>query len=112
MPAELALEIDVQSLATMQQQGDDFLLIDVRGTDERDLASIDRSTHIPMTELEQRIGELEPYRERRIVVHCHHGGRSLKVTEALRAAGFAKIQSLAGGIDQWSEQIDPTVPRY
>ncbi|MEZ6116128.1 MAG: rhodanese-like domain-containing protein [Pirellulaceae bacterium] len=47
-----------------------------------------------------------------IVVHCHHGGRSLRVTEWLLAQGFPNVQNMTGGIDAWSEQIDPTVPKY
>jgi rhodanese-related sulfurtransferase len=46
------------------------------------------------------------------VVHCHHGGRSLRVAHWLREQGFANAQSMAGGIDRWSQEIDPSVPRY
>jgi rhodanese-related sulfurtransferase len=55
---------------------------------------------------------LEPYRHQRIVVQCHHGGRSLRVTHYLRGQGFDQAQNLSGGIDAWSVAIDPSVPRY
>ncbi|NNE01010.1 MAG: rhodanese [Pirellulaceae bacterium] len=96
----------------MQNNGNDFLLLDVREKDEYETARIDGSVLIPMSELRDRVDELEQHRDRLIVVHCHHGGRSLRVTNALREMGFAKVQNLAGGIDQWSQEIDPSVARY
>lgn len=110
--APLPIETDVATVAAMRRNGDDFLLLDVREQNEYELAKIDGSLLIPMSELGPRLGELEPYREQLIVVHCHHGVRSMQVTEALRGSGFAQVQSMAGGIDQWSELIDPGVPRY
>ncbi len=96
----------------MQNSGNDFLLLDVREQIEYATAKIDGSLLIPMSELGNRISELEEHRDRLIIVHCHHGGRSMQVTQALRSHGFAKVQNMAGGIDQWSEQIDQRVPRY
>ena len=75
-------------------------------------AHIPGTTLIPMSEIQQRVSELEPHRNSTIIVHCHHGGRSLRVANWLRQQGFAKTQSMAGGIDQWSTDIDPSVPRY
>ncbi len=65
-----------------------------------------------MSELPARVGELAETLSKPLVVHCHHGGRSLRVANWLRTQGFPQAQSLAGGIDQWSLEIDPTVPRY
>ena len=62
-------------------------------------------------EIAARVGELEPWRDRTIVVHCHHGVRSLRVTHWLRERGFAAT-SMRGGIDAWSAEVDPTVPVY
>ena len=59
-----------------------------------------------------RLSELEPQRAQRIVIHCHHGGRSLRVANFLRQQGFAHAQSMAGGIDQWAVEIEPGMTRY
>lgn len=96
----------------MLQAGDDFLLLDVRETDEYAVARINGSLLLPMSELANRVGELEQHRERLIVVHCHHGGRSLQITRVLRNNGFGKVQNMAGGIDAWSQLIDNSVTRY
>lgn len=110
--APLPLEIDCQSVKSRLDRGDDFLLLDCREPNEHATAHIAQATLLPMKELAARVAELEPYRDKPIVVHCHHGGRSLRVTNWLREQGFARVQSLAGGIDQWSLAIDPQVPRY
>ena len=109
---ELPIEIDVNTVSVMQSNGDDFLLLDVREPVEHATAKIDGSLLIPMGELGDRISELDEHRERLIIVHCHHGGRSMQVTLALRNHGFAKVQNMAGGIDQWSQRVDNDVPRY
>lgn len=109
---ELPIETDVATVARMRDHGEDFLLLDVREEVEYQTARIEGSLLIPMSELRDRADELEKHRDRWIVVHCHHGGRSMQVTQALRQHGFKQAQNMAGGIDQWSEQIDPSVPRY
>lgn len=106
------LEVDVQSVAARLQSGDEFLLVDCREADEYQTARITGAQLLPMTELAQRVAELEPHRDRDIVVHCHHGGRSLRVARWLREQGFSRAQSMSGGIDAWSQHIDPSVPRY
>ena len=65
-----------------------------------------------MNELVARVSELAKYRDHRLVVHCHLGVRSLQVAHWLRQSGFAQAQSMAGGIDAWSLEIDPSIPRY
>jgi rhodanese-related sulfurtransferase len=109
---ELPLEIDVHTLHAMRERGDNFVLLDVREKDEYDLVRIEGARLLPMSEIQRRAGELAPLREQRIVVHCHHGGRSERVTHWLRSQGFAGAQNLAGGIDAWAVQIDPELPRY
>ncbi len=89
-----------------------FLLLDCRTADEYAVAHIDGSRLIPMQELPARLAELESWRDKPIVVHCHHGMRSLKVAQWLREQGFSFAQSMTGGIDAWSAEIDPAVPRY
>lgn len=88
-----------------------MLLIDCRTPEEHRTASIEGATLIPMAELSSRLNEVRDH-EGPIVVHCHHGGRSLKVTAALRQAGLQDVRSMAGGIDLWSIDIDTRVPRY
>lgn len=65
-----------------------------------------------MSRLAEYLDELAPFRDCPVAVHCHHGGRSLKVAVWLRNQGFAQAQSMAGGIDRWSLEIEPSVPRY
>lgn len=108
----LPLEISTREVQQLRQQGADLLLMDCREADEYDIARIDGAMLVPLSELRHRVAELEPHCNRRIIVHCHHGGRSLQVAEALRQHGFEKIQSMAGGIDEWSQEVDPSIPRY
>jgi rhodanese-related sulfurtransferase len=67
---------------------------------------------VPMQELPERLAELEAFRPATVVVHCHHGMRSLKVARWLRDRGFSRAVSMRGGIEAWSLEIDPAVPRY
>ena len=106
------LEMDCRAVKVWRDQGKSFLFLDCRESDERVTALIDGTTLIPMSQLGARVGELEPHRNEAIVVHCHHGGRSMRVTNWLRQQGFAHVTNMAGGIDEWSQQIDPSVPRY
>jgi len=108
----LPLDIDVRSVQQMLDAGEKFILLDCREPGEVATARITGSTTIPMREIPSRLTELEPHKTGRIVVHCHHGGRSLRVTHFLRQQGFDQAQNMAGGIDAWSLEIDPTVPRY
>jgi rhodanese-related sulfurtransferase len=86
-------------------------LIDVREQWEYDTAHIEGSKLIPMGEFAARAHqELDP--EDRLLILCHHGARSLSVTNWLRQQGFEAAQSVAGGIDAWSNRVDPKVPRY
>lgn len=109
---EFPLEIDVQSVKGMLDAGDDFLLLDCREEDEFALVRISGATLLPMSEIQGRVAELAPHREKHIVVHCHHGGRSMQVTQWLRGQGFSRVQNMAGGIDHWAVAVDPSLPRY
>ena len=90
------------------------LLLDVREPAEWQLASVDaagaESLRLPMHSLPPRLHELDP--ERPVAVLCHHGGRSMQVAMFLKQQGFARVANVAGGIDAWSLQVDPSVPRY
>ena len=109
---ELPVEIDVDSVHTMIQDNESILLLDCREQNEFDMVRLDGATLLPMSEIQQRAGELEEHRNRRVVVYCHHGGRSLQVAAWLRGRGFEKAQSMSGGIDHWAVEIDPSLPRY
>ena len=106
------MEIDVLSVKKMRDAGEKFVLLDVREPGEVATAKIDGSRHMPMREIPARLAELSPHKAERIVVHCHHGGRSQRVTHYLRQQGFSQVQNMSGGIDDWSLKVDSTVPRY
>ena len=105
-------EISAHALAARRAAGEDLLLLDVREADEWEKARIAGAQRIALGEVAARIPELAAWRERPVVVHCHHGGRSAKACAQLAAAGFTRVANLAGGIDAWSLTVDPDVPRY
>lgn len=107
-----SIEIDCRTVKGRLDRGEDFLLLDCRQPDEYATAKIEGAVLIPMGEIAGRLAELEPWRQKSVVVHCHHGGRSLRVALWLKGQGFADVLNLTGGIDEWSQQIDPAVPRY
>lgn len=106
------LEIDCRSVKLRLDSGDPLVLLDCRERNEYELVRLDSARLVPMSELAQRVGELDQLRESEIVVYCHHGVRSRQVANWLRGQGFANVKSLAGGIDRWSQEIDTTLPRY
>jgi rhodanese-related sulfurtransferase len=108
----LPADIDVLSVKKMQDDGERFVLLDVREPDEFATAAIEGSLKIPMRTVPSRLADLESHRGERIVVHCHHGGRSARVAQWLRDQGFEQVQNLAGGIDAWSQLVDSAIPRY
>ncbi|MEM8494389.1 MAG: rhodanese-like domain-containing protein [Planctomycetota bacterium] len=105
-------EVTPEEVVAMRQGGRCDLLLDVRTPDEIATAAIDGAEEIPMQVLAVRVGEIETFKDRKVVVFCHGGVRSLKVTEYLRGQGFGDAWSMHGGIDAWSQRIDPSVPRY
>jgi len=109
--AEIA-ELSAAAVHAMQARDDDFLLLDVRQPDEFMRARIEGSKLIPLGELEARITEIRDWKERPVVVHCHHGGRSAKACKLLGDAGFIRVTNLAGGIDAWSLTVDADILRY
>lgn len=90
------------------------LLLDVREPWEVETAAISlpgvAAKHIPMGRIPERLDELDPSQS--IVCICHHGVRSLQVVAFLERQGFESVYNLAGGIDAWSVEVDPSVPRY
>ena len=105
-----AEEISVHELYRERGRKPNLVLLDVREPREAEIAHIEGARYIPLRELPRRLSELPGHGE--IVTFCHHGQRSQKAREILTSAGFGKVRSLAGGIDAWAREIDPTVPRY
>ena len=114
MPTENAMnngipQLSVTDFKHKQDAGEDLFLLDVREPYEFQIANIGGHL-IPLGDLPARMSELDSSRE--IVVHCKMGGRSQKAAEFLQQAGFKNVQNLAGGITAWSEQVDPSIPKY
>ncbi len=103
-------EITPAQLAERIARGDDFDLIDVREPHEWDIARIPGARLIPLGSVIEALPTLDSARD--IVVHCKVGGRSAKAVQQLQASGFRKVWNLAGGITRWSDEVDPTVPKY
>jgi adenylyltransferase/sulfurtransferase len=104
------IEISARELQRERSLKPNLLLLDVRDPHEAEIARIEGARLIPLRELPKRMRELPGHAE--IVTHCHHGQRSLKAREILVGAGFQNVRSLAGGIDAWSREVDPGIPRY
>jgi sulfur-carrier protein adenylyltransferase/sulfurtransferase len=102
--------VSVQELKRKMDGSERFELIDVREPFEFEIARIDGAKLIPLHEISERADELP--REQPIVVHCHSGRRSEQAVRLLQQHGFANVYNLEGGIDAWSDFIDPTVPKY
>ncbi len=102
--------ISVRELKRKMDAGEPFELIDVREIFEYEIARIDGAKLIPLREIADRTGELQ--NQKPIIVHCHSGRRSADAVRLLRERGLANVYNLEGGIDAWSDEIDPSVPKY
>ena len=102
------LEVDVTTAAQMHRAG--ALLLDVREPAELAICAVAGSRAIPMRQIPECLPDLP--RDQPILVLCHMGARSLRVTQFLRANGFANTSNVAGGIKAWADQIDPSLARY
>ncbi|MCH7950126.1 MAG: molybdopterin-synthase adenylyltransferase MoeB [Candidatus Dadabacteria bacterium] len=107
---EDVLEINIDQFKEIRDNGNNVVVLDVREYHEYDICNIEGSVLIPLGEIADRIDELNEDDE--IIVHCHHGGRSMKATQFLKDKGFKNVKNLAGGIDAWAEKYDPDMPRY
>ncbi|HEX5758249.1 MAG TPA: molybdopterin-synthase adenylyltransferase MoeB [Thermoanaerobaculia bacterium] len=108
----MADDFDVrpEELKRWLDEGRDLVVLDVRTPQEHDIARIEGARLLPLQELRDRLGELDPAAT--IVAHCHHGMRSAQAVSFLRRMGYDRAKNLAGGIDAWSREVDPAVPRY
>jgi len=103
-------EITVEEFSVIKDTKADIVLIDVREPHEYEICNIEGSKLIPLGELKDRTDELNPQDD--IVIHCHHGGRSMKAATFLVENGFNKVKNLKGGIDEWAEKYDSDMARY
>jgi molybdopterin/thiamine biosynthesis adenylyltransferase/rhodanese-related sulfurtransferase/molybdopterin converting factor small subunit len=103
-------DVSVEQVKKMLDRKEDFVFVDVRNPDEFQICAIDGTVKLPLPELPQRFQELP--KDKLIVLHCHHGGRSMRALKFLRSQGYGKLKNVAGGIDAWAERVDPNVPQY
>jgi adenylyltransferase/sulfurtransferase len=103
--------ITATELKARLDAGDDIQIIDVRQPSEYAFAKIEGAKLIPLGEVVGRMDEIDPSRE--TVIQCKMGGRSAQAIDLLRQAGFAgDLKNLSGGITAWSNEVDPSVPKY
>lgn len=106
------LEISVKELKKRLDNGDSLYILDIREPQELAIAKLNNSGHIPMSELGQRFTELDHLKDREVIVYCRSGGRSANCVRFLRQQGFDHAINLTGGILAWSDEIDPSTPKY
>lgn len=103
-------DVEPRQVAERMRSSQPPVLVDVREDWERGIAALPGSVHIAMGQIPQRLSELP--RDREIVLYCHHGGRSRQVAQWLEWQGYDRLANLQGGIDEWSQTVDPEIPRY
>ncbi len=107
------LEITPTELKERLDQPDrDVHLVDVREAEELQACRLEGAQHIPMLQLFTGLQAPRAEPETEVVVICHHGVRSLEAAKYLRLNGFPNAYSLAGGLEAWADEIDPSLPRY
>lgn len=104
------LEITPKEVKQRLERGEKLLLVDVRQQWEFDLCRIEGAKLVPLNTLPSSVEAVAHADE--VIVYCHHGRRSLDAVVFLRQQGVEGARSMAGGIERWSTEIDPTVPRY
>ena len=113
MPDTLPFEVSPTEVKQRLNSGERLFLIDVRQPEEHQLTRIEGAELIPMDTIPNHLGRLESLAdEAPLVVFCHHGMRSANVVNWLRGQGVTASQSMAGGIERWSTDVDPSTPRY
>jgi len=105
-------EITALELKVKRDEKQNFLLLDVREPNEYEIAHIEGSTLLPLSQLPGRFHELDQFKGKEIVVHCKSGVRSKKAIDFLKQQGFTRLVNVAGGILGWSDQVDSSVPKY
>jgi len=104
-------QITATELKQRLDNGEDIQIVDVREDNEVAIGKLPNSIHIPLAQVLNRVSEIDPARE--TVVHCKMGGRSARAIDALKRSGFTgNLLNLTGGIIAWSNDVDPSVPKY
>jgi rhodanese-related sulfurtransferase len=106
------MTVEPTTVRQWQLENREFVLLDCREQDEFDFVRLPGCVLFPMSEIGGRLSELKEFQTQTMVVYCHHGVRSLRVAQWLSGNGFAEVYNLAGGIDRWSLEVDPQLPRY
>jgi adenylyltransferase/sulfurtransferase len=109
-PVDTSIEITPKEVASWLEQASRPFLLDVREPNEWEIGRLPGAVRISVNELAGRIGELDANRE--MVVYCRSGVRSGRAVELLRGAGFRKVKNMTGGILRWSDEVDPSIPKY
>ena len=111
MPLSNVPEITVQELKNQIDQGERPYILDVRQPNEYEIVNLDGQL-IPLTDLPDRLDEVDAGKDNDIVVHCRSGARSAKAVEFLQSQGYTNVKNLKGGVLAWSREIDPSMPTY
>lgn len=105
-------EVTPRQVQAMRDKGESFVLVDCRTPAEYEVACIEGAELVPLRDMANRTDHLEEWSDRKMIIHCHHGMRSLQMTAMLREQGFGDVWSMAGGIDLWAQDIDKDMKRY
>ncbi len=105
-------EISPRALKKRLDAGENIAILDIREPHERQICKLSDTIHIPMADLPTRIGELNSWKDKELVVYCRSGGRSAHSANFLRTQGFQCVLNLEGGVLAWSDEVDPSMPKY
>ena len=104
--------ITATELAAFLKMPDAPRLLDVREPEEFEIAALPNARLVPLGQIPTRVEQMADWKNDAIVVYCHHGIRSMHAIHFLAQAGFTNLTNLSGGIDAWSREVDPKLPRY
>ena len=104
------IEITVMQAKELREKNPSIQFLDVREPEEVEIGNISKTLHIPLNLIPYKLADIP--KEEPLIVYCHHGMRSLKAVEYLKAKGFNNVINLKGGIHEWSTKIDSSIPTY
>jgi len=105
-------EISVAELKKRLDAGEELVILDIREPHELRISKLNNTFHIPLADLADRLEELKDIKEKEIVIYCRSGRRSGIATTFMQEEGFRSVFNLKGGINAWSDEIDPSVQKY